>query len=170
MSQPNQDNASSDEAAVLRSRLREVDRNRIPKRTRNLVFVGLLTVVVGALLIGWMTFRPDDVARHFPSGSEEIMFIPSGRTLNIVVEEDGAYIGEEFIPFLLFDKYLKEHREQLRPRYVIVVGSENAKYGSAVQVFDSVRSILKVPSTIETRTVPVGTRREALEKKPAWSY
>jgi hypothetical protein len=97
--------------------------------------------------------------------------MPNGRVLNVIVEDDGAYIGKEFIPFILFEKYLKEHRSDLRANYVIVVGTESARYGSAVQVYDLARSILKVPSTIETRVLPNGTRRDAIEvRNHSWGW
>lgn len=135
----------------------------LPKRTAKLLVTGLSLLAVCGLIVGWIFYSPN----HRPIDQQveaiEIVDMAGGRILNVVVEADGAYIGKEFIPFLLFEKYLKEHRREFRASYVIVVGTENAKFGSAVQVYDQVRGILKTPSTIETRVLRVGTRRPAIE-------
>lgn len=135
----------------------------MPRRTKTLIIAGISLVVVSGLLVVWVFLPSASEVTGAPDVNYEIVYMPMGRILNVVVEEDGAYIGKEFIPFLLFDKYLKEHRVEFRANYAIVVGTENARYGSAVQVYDMVRSDLRVPSTIETRVLPVGTRREAIE-------
>ena len=140
----------------------------MPARTKKLIVAGIAFLVVSGLLIVWVIVPSEPEA---PSVAGEIVFSPRpvGRILHVVVEEDGAYIGKEFIPFLIFDRYLSEHRAELRPNYVIVIGTESARYGSAVQVYDLVRSILRVPSTIETRVLPAGTRRPAIEiRNRAW--
>jgi len=135
----------------------------MPKRTKYLIISGGSLLIIAGLFVGWLLLLSATEAKGETDVSNEIVHMPAGRILNVVVEEDGAYIGKEFIPFLLFEKHLKEHREELRANYVIVGGTENARYGSAVQVYDAVRSVLRVPSTIETRVLPVGTRREAIE-------
>lgn len=143
----------------------------MPKRTVNLIITGISLLVVCGLLVIWMLHPSAPEATGAPGVTAEIVHMPSGRILNVVVEEDGAYIGKEFMPFLLFEKHLKEHRGDLRASYVIVVGTENARYGSAVRIYDAVRSVLRVPSTIETRVLPVGTRREAIEvRRNSWGF
>lgn len=140
----------------------------LPKRTVKLLVAGLSLLAVCGLIVVWIYQFPERKPEDRPTETIAFINMMGGRVLHVVVESDGAYIGEEFIPFLLFETYLNEHRRELRANYVVVVGTENAKFGSAVQVYDQVRGILKVPSTIETRVLPVGSRLPAIEVRDNW--
>ena len=135
----------------------------MPRRTKYLIAGGISILAASALLLLWMVYPSATEIPAIDGVRVEFTQMPSGRILNIVVEEDGAYIGKEFIPFPLFDKYLTEHRAMWRANYVIVGGTEYARYGAAVRVYDAVRNVLRVPSSIETRALPSGTRRDAIE-------
>jgi hypothetical protein len=104
--------------------------------------------------------KPAEVAQP-----EEIKIIevPHGRVFYVVVDNDGIYVGQEFIPFILFGKFLKERGGELKPDYAIVCGTESSRFGRAVEALDSIRANLKIKATIETRAIPDGTRRDPIE-------
>ena len=144
-------------------------KQNITKRTANLLIAGLSLLVACGFLILWLLVWSRPALKVDQGINAEMMYMPHGRILNVVIEADGAYIGEEFIPLILLEKYFKEHRADLGANYVIVFGTESARYGSAVQAYDLARSILKLPSTIEPRVLPNGTRLEAIEvRKRGW--
>ena len=101
---------------------------------------------------------------------EEIV-LSHRRVLYVVVEEKGVYLGDEFVPFSLFESWLKERRDTLNPDFVKILGADLARYGQVVQVFGSVRKILMVPAIIDTKPVVIGTRRGPIEVyEHHWEY
>jgi hypothetical protein len=101
----------------------------------------------------------------------EVIEFAHGRVLYVVVDNDGIYVGQEFIPFILFDKFLKEHGGELKPDYAIVYGTESSRFGRAVEAIDSIRANLKIKVTMVTRAVPDGTRRGPIEfHENFWEY
>ena len=85
--------------------------------------------------------------------------IPHARILCAVVEEDGIYIGEDFVPFLLFRKALEDHRKEWKADCAIVAGTTRSRFGRVTEAIDAVRAVLKVPVMMETRTMTDGARR-----------
>ena len=104
---------------------------------------------------------------HVWPGSD-LAKLPGGRVLYVVVDSDGYYVGDEFVSFLLLDKYLKEHAEELRPDYCIVCGTRSCRYGHVVEALDSLRGDFKVYSTVMPQAVPDGTRYRAIEHHENW--
>ena len=101
----------------------------------------------------------------------EIIEGPHGRALYVIVEEDGIYVGKEFVPFLLFDRYLRDNGPTLRPDCAIVLGTDSVRYGKVVEVYDRIRSIYSIHVSLPTRPVPTGTRRGAIEvHEHFWQY
>jgi len=70
---------------------------------------------ITVLLLGAVFWIGDAFGKRHPKSAvnrdirEEIIQLPHGRALYVVVEDDGIYVGEEFVPFLLFDKYLRDN-------------------------------------------------------------
>jgi hypothetical protein len=125
---------------------------------------GLVAVFV---LVGLFATGYVQIGKKRPSGTEEsvikIVEAPHGRVLCVVVDDDGYYVGEEFIPFVLFRKYLQERGRDLKPDYAIVCGTESSRFGRAVDALDAVRAILKIKATMETTAIRDGTRRDPIE-------
>lgn len=93
---------------------------------------------------------------------EEIV-LSRRRVLYVVVEERGVYLGEEFVHFSVFESWLKERGDSLKPDFVKVLGADLARYGQVVQIYVSVQKILMVPVIIDTKPVVIGTRRGPIE-------
>ena len=85
--------------------------------------------------------------------------IPHARVLCAVVEDDGIYIGEEFVPFLLFHKTLEDHANEWKADCAIVGGTTSSRFGRVTEAIDTVRAVLRVPVMMETMTMPDGARR-----------
>ena len=99
-----------------------------------------------------------------PAESEVVKIaIPHGRVLCVVVDDDGLYVGREFIPFILFRKFLSERGRSYKADYAFICGTESARFGRAVEALDAIRAVLKINATMETRSMPNGTRRQAVE-------
>jgi hypothetical protein len=83
--------------------------------------------------------------------------------LCVVVDNDGFYVGQEFIPFILFGKFLEERGRDLKPDWAVVCGTESSRFGHVLEALDLLRSRMKVKATMEARTIPDGTRRDSIE-------
>ena len=133
------------------------------------VFAG---VVFGAVL--GSSFLPEFFKKKAPEKEDppaQIIHVPHGRALYIVIEADGFYVGKEFIPFLDLLKYLKEREYQFRPDYVIICGVSSSSFGHAVEALEATKAVFSVPYTFETMTVPEGTRRGPIEiHENPWEY
>jgi len=130
-----------------------------------------MLVLAGVFVFGGLWLRDEPVRKKERDDSPVIVFFPHGRVLYVVVENDGAYIGEEFIPFLLFDQFIKDHKRTLAPDYFIVIGTSEARYGNAVEVFASLRKIIGVDGTMRTYPAEPGTRRPAIASyRHCWDY
>ena len=116
--------------------------------------------MLAGLGVAWV-FYPVAPKEDSPSG-REVFLIPRGRVLQVIVGGDGVYLGQEFIPFLLFRKHLEEHRGDFRVKSVRVFGTDTARYGAAVQVYATVLDVLKIRGTVDSRVVPASTRLEAI--------
>jgi hypothetical protein len=133
---------------------------RIPAVAAALIFAALFAV--GGLIVKHEQERVQTL---------ETTYLAHGRALYVVVEEEGAYVGDEFVPFHLFNEFMKDHASVLRPDYAIVIGTKDARYGHVAEVFASIYGAVHVPGTIETRLAPVGTRRPAIAvHKNFWEY
>lgn len=129
----------------------------------------------GFIALGLAFVLVRDLRSDFPKSpwydEAEMMSAPHGRVLSIVVEREGAFVGEICIPHRELAGYLQSHRAQLAPDYVIVAGTEEATYGDFATTFTAVRSVFRgVGATTETRSLPVGTRRPRLIRIHGWGY
>ena len=136
----------------------------------------LLPALVAALILGGVfavgeihgRARGVEVAQ---SDEVKMIALPHGRVLYVVVDNDGFYVGQEFVPFILFGKFLKEHAGELKPDYAIVCGTESSRFGRAVEAIDAIRANLKIHYTMETRAMADGTRRGPIEvHEHDWEY
>jgi hypothetical protein len=101
----------------------------------------------------------------------EVMELPHGRVLYVIVEREGVYLGEKFVPFPDFEKFLKDNQATLRPQHARVLGTESATYGNFISVFSTIRNTLKIPATINTAALEPGTRRGPIEvHENFWEY
>ena len=143
------------------------------------VLPGILTGVLFGALLG-SSFLSEFFKRKPPAKEEpaleiahvpQIVHLPHGRVLYIVIEEDGFYLGKECVPFSELQKYLSDHQFQLKPDYVLICGISGAPFGRAVEALEATRSVFKVPYTVDTITVPEGTRRGPIEvHEHPWEY
>jgi hypothetical protein len=97
----------------------------------------------------------------------EAVTFPHGRTVYLIVDRDGVYVGKEYSPIILLDRFLEHTVRPLDADYAMVIGTNDAKYGDVVTVFDALRAHFSFPENIETRPVAAGTRREAIEEHVA---
>ena len=109
--------------------------------------------------------------RSETSSESEVVALPHGRVLYLIVEESGVFVGDVRVPFSAFESFLLSHRMEFRADFVKVLGADLARYGQAVEVYTTVRNVLKVPATIDTVPVPIGTRRGPIEVHAHhWEY
>ena len=109
-----------------------------------------------------------EIAAPFYS-NEEIIEMPHGRVLNVVIEPEGIFLGDKCIPPVLFADYIQAHKAELIANYIIVTGTEDARYGDMVTAFVALRHTFKgVGATVETRPLPPGERRRLFSSARFW--
>ncbi len=84
------------------------------------------------------------------------------RVLNVLVELDGVYIGEQCIPYEHFRAFLIQHAKRWRPHQVVIHGSIDARFGRSVEVFDTLLR-LNLRPVFDTKAHAPGTRLPAVE-------
>ena len=89
-------------------------------------------------------------------------YSPYDRMMNIVVENDGAYIGEERVPYECFRLFMIRHARRWRPDYVSLSGPTDGRFGHGVEVFDTLR-LLHLVTIWNGSASPSGTRLPAIE-------
>ncbi|MBK8474771.1 MAG: hypothetical protein IPL39_00265 [Opitutaceae bacterium] len=82
--------------------------------------------------------------------------------MNVLVELDGVYIGEQRIPYEQFRAFLIQHAKHWRPHHVVIHGPIDARFGRGVEVFDTLRR-LNLRPIFDTIARAPGTRLPALE-------
>lgn len=122
-------------------------------------------LLLGLALAGYI--RPKSDPKKKPV-EYEVPQLPHGRVLYVVVEEDGIYVGQEFVAFPLFPKFLEEGGRKLKPEYALVLGTEGTRYGRVAEVFNSIKDVLKISASIVTTPTPNGTRRGPIEVHENW--
>jgi hypothetical protein len=121
----------------------------------------LVPAVIAALTIAAAIFAGSfwsraEAPREKPP---ELVSVRHGRVLYVVAEKEGAYVGEEFVPYPMFEKFIKDRARVFAPDYFIVLGTDEARYGDVASAFLALHSATHAPGTIATQTVPIGTRR-----------
>lgn len=110
-------------------------------------------------------------ARIADESEPEICEFPHGRVLYVIVEPEGVYIGEERISFENFPDYLKTRKRTLSPDFFIIAGTDTARYGDVVSVFGTLRATFRAGYMLETRSLPLGTRRPRIRvAENYWDY
>jgi hypothetical protein len=112
--------------------------------------------------LGWILISESGDVEDGFSDSENLRIVsgPNGRILNLVIDREGVFLGEICIPREQLVDYLRADRARLAPDYIIVAGTEEAAYGDLPAALAAARSVFpKVDATVETRPLPVGTRR-----------
>lgn len=87
---------------------------------------------------------------------------PDDRIMNLVLEDDGAYVGTWRIPYESFRVFMIKHAKIWRPDYVIISGTKDCRIGHGVDVFDTLR-LLQLSSWLAPIAVQTGTRLPAIE-------
>jgi hypothetical protein len=101
----------------------------------------------------------------------EMIALPQGRVLTVVVDEKAVFVGENPIAFEMFGEFLRENREKLSPDYVMVFGTDLVRYGKVVEVYAAMHKVWMVPQQIVTRSVTIGTRYPAIKVcEHYWDY
>jgi hypothetical protein len=117
------------------------------------------------------TFQSEHTAPVLSTKDPQEIELPHGRVLYVIVEENGVYVGDDFIDFSLFESFLQSNGHKLQPDYFMVFGTDLARYGKIVQIYACLRNKLGISGTMQTLSVPVSTRRPAIEVHDHhWEY
>ena len=63
------------------------------------------------------------------------------RMLNVVLEEEGIYIGDECIPYASFRSFLIKNAKRWRPHPAIIRGRVAGRFGHGVAVYETLWSL-----------------------------
>ena len=130
-----------------------------------IVAATLLTGFIVLMSIGGKYVKP------FPKEDEDLIELPNGRVMYVVVEEEGAYIGDILIKFSDFGNQIGPYSKALKPDYFIVMGTNEARYGHFAEVYVAIKGALKIPGAVDTRAFDAGTRRPAIAvHRHFWEY
>jgi len=88
---------------------------------------------------------------------------PHGRILHVVVDQDGIYIGDRLVFFDDFHDYLIGYAREMHPDSAVVCGTRSSRFGRVAEALGTIRAVLNITATMETRTFADGTRQEAVE-------
>ena len=143
-----------------------------PLKPRQYLLPALLAAaILAAVLVAgsWWLRRAEHVPKHASGWPDpESVSLPGGRVLYVVVDTDGYYVGEDFVPFFQLDSFLKRRASQLDPNYGIVCGTQSSRYGHVVEALDAVRANFRIYATIRSEAIPNGMRRGAIEQHRNW--
>ena len=81
-----------------------------------------------------------------------------GSELLVLVDEDGVYIGDEFIPIPLLVQTLEQRFAGLKVSRAIIYSTDSARYGNVFTVYLNVKEALHVPADIASIGVTKGAR------------
>ncbi len=98
----------------------------------------------------------------------DLVSLPHGQLLTVVVEGDAFYLGNTRVGFDHLAEYLRRRVVALHPNYAIIVGTETARYGNAITALVTVQQVLEIEATLETRNVPAATRRPEIKSLEYW--
>lgn len=84
------------------------------------------------------------------------------REMNVVVENEGVYIGTHCIPYAQFRTFLIQHAKHWRPHHVVIHGPIDGRFGRSVEVFDTLLR-LNLRPVFDTKAHAPGTRLPAVE-------
>lgn len=87
---------------------------------------------------------------------------PDERIMNIVLEDEGAYIDTQRVSYEVFRSFMIKHAKIWRPDYIFISGTQNCRIGRGVEVFDTLRLLQLCPCFAPTPE-PAGTRLPAIE-------
>ena len=87
------------------------------------------------------------------------------RAMHVVLENDGAFIGEQCIPYPSFRPFLIKHAKEFRPHHAMIHGTLNCPFGRGVEVYDTLLS-LRIWPIFEPSPASEGIRLPAIEIWP----
>jgi hypothetical protein len=117
--------------------------------------------------IGWGEYKVEVQRESAP----EAVTLPHVRAVYLIVDRNGVYVGKKYLPNFFLDRFLEDAVRPLDAGYAIVIGTNDAKYGDVVTVFDALRACFSFSEKIKAKAVAAGTRREAIEEHDhPWNY
>jgi len=141
------------------------------KQFRQYLFPALLCLAVFCAFFLLSAVPSSKRPRKMRDEKPVVVGFPHGRVLYVVVEEEGAYLGEEFVPIELFENKIEKEYRYKEISYVFLLGTDSARYGSVVTAYTALLKQLDVPTEIFTINVKSGTRRGPIEVyERAWDY
>jgi hypothetical protein len=131
----------------------------------------LPAAIVGALVtfaVAGFHRRPWKALEPESAPTIKTIRLQRGRCLVAVVERDGVYIGDVRLPFQHFDAVFNTLYGKERSSCAKVFGSDESRYGDAVNVYSELKRIYRENVTLETWPVSSGTRWNAIETLNWW--
>lgn len=87
---------------------------------------------------------------------------PNDRIMNVVLENDGVFIGTQPIPYENFRVFMIKNAKRWRPDYVRISGTLDCRFGHGIEVLDTLR-LLQLGPILAPFTVKAGTRLPVIE-------
>lgn len=100
---------------------------------------------------------PTERCEGYPWGSG-----PNDRIMNVVLDDDGAYIGTRRIPYEAFRGFMIKNAQIWRPDRVMISGTQNSRIGHGIEVLDCLR-LLQLYPDFSPIVVKAGTRLPEIE-------
>jgi len=123
---------------------------------RYLLPAGLSLLVFSSFfLLSFLPQRQFTKKRMSVKGSECVSITSHfGSELLVLVDEDGVYIGDDFIAFPLLAQTLEQRYTELKVSRAIIYSTNTARYGNVLTVFLGVKEALHVP--VDMASIGVG--------------
>jgi hypothetical protein len=87
---------------------------------------------------------------------------PNDRIMNVVLENDGVYVGTRRVPYESFRVFMIKNARLWCPDHVAISGVQDCRIGHGAEVFDAVR-LLQLCPFFSPFPVPAGTRLPVIE-------
>lgn len=89
------------------------------------------------------------------------------RILNVVLEEEGVYVGDECVPYASFRPFLIKNAKRWRPHHALIRGRVDGRFGHGVAVYETLWS-LRIWPLFETTPTVASKRYPAVEVLQCW--
>ena len=95
----------------------------------------LLLGILVVLLVSYWTRPKPPVPDPEPEYSSQIVRMPHGRVLYVVVDFDGVYLGQERVDPLIATDVINATLKEQKIHNLVIYGTTHARFGAATEIF-----------------------------------
>ncbi len=127
----------------------------------NKLAASISAIIIGGIIWFFAASKPDVHPRHVHAteSEEEVIQIPSGRVLYVVVDRDGIYLGTQRFDLSAAKVAIASLLKEQKIPNLIIYGTDLARYGDVIELYGGIDPSLIRWSTFSFRPLTIGTRK-----------